>query len=262
VSTEAPIRDPAAGPVPIRPSKFEAYADCELRALLTETGAVDATDESAAALGTLVHAVAEQAPESATVEELVELLEHGWSRLQFAAPWHAEQERRRAERMLAELVGWLRSSRESLTEVAREAPFTVNVGEAVLSGMVDRLERDRAGRLVIVDLKTGKGKPTAQAVLDHAQLAAYQLAAAEGGFGEPAPPGGARLVQLGARPAGEQRQPPMSEFADPDWVRSELARIAAVLRGNSVHARPGPGCTRCRVRSSCPAQVDGRQVTS
>ena len=262
LSTTAAIRDPAAGPVPIRPSKFEAYADCELRALLTETGAVDASDEAAAALGTLVHAVAEQAPDSATIEQLTELLEAGWPRLQFAAPWHAEQERRRAQQMLAELVSWLRTSRETLTEVAREARFRVTVGDAVLSGTVDRLERDADGRLVIVDLKTGKSKPTANKVHEHAQLAAYQLAVAEGGFGDRSVPGGARLVQVGARPAGEQVQPPMADFPDPDWVRTELARIAAVLRGNTVHARPGPACTRCKVRLCCPAQADGRQVTS
>jgi hypothetical protein len=54
----------------------------------------------------------------------------------------------------------------------------------------------------------------------------------------------------------------MSDFPDPDWVRRELARIGAVLRGSTVTARPGAGCARCPVRSSCPAQNDGRQVIS
>jgi ATP-dependent exoDNAse (exonuclease V) beta subunit len=264
LSTEAGIRPVEAGPVPIRPSKFEAYQDCELRALLCELGAVDAADEAAASLGTLVHAVAELAPAGASEAELTRLLEDGWSRLEFAAPWHEVSERARAQRMLAELAGWLKSSRSELTELGRELPFQVKAGDAVLSGKVDRLERDQSGRLVVVDLKTTKTKPSQREVAEHPQLAAYQFAVIEGGFGAELPPvsGGARLLQLGSPTRGEQAQPAITEFEDPAWVGRELARIAAVLRGNSVTARPGAGCKRCPVRISCPAQQDGRQVTS
>ncbi len=263
LSTEAPIRAQSHGPVPIRPSKFQAYTDCELRALLTELGATDATDEVAASLGTLVHWVAEQAEPGATVEDLTDLLEQGWSRLDFGAPWHAVSERARAQRMLVALASWLADSRTGLKLVAREEPFTVQVGDAVLSGKVDRLERDRDGRLVVIDLKTGKSKPSQAEVAAHPQLAVYQLAVAEGAFtdGERADPGGARLVQVGAPAPGPQAQPPLAEFDDPGWVAAELARIAAVLRGNTVSARPGKGCSRCLVRACCPAQDDGRQVT-
>jgi RecB family exonuclease len=263
LSTDAPIRPQELGPVPIRPSKFQAYTDCELRALLMELGATDTTDEVAASLGTLVHWVAEQAEPGAGVEELTELLERGWSRLDFSAPWHAVTERARAQRMLVELAKWLVQSRAELTLVGREEPFTVRVGDAVLSGKVDRLERDRDGRLVVIDLKTSKSKPTKDEVAAHPQLALYQLAVAEGAFtgGEPAEPGGARLVQVGASSPGQQVQPPLAESADPGWVAAELARIAAVLRGNTVTAQPGKGCARCPVRACCPAQDDGRQVT-
>ncbi|MEO6504056.1 MAG: ATP-dependent DNA helicase [Jatrophihabitantaceae bacterium] len=263
LSTDAPIRSQALGPVPIRPSKFQAYTDCELRALLMELGATDATDEVAASLGTLVHWVAEQAEPGAGVEDLTELLELGWSRLDFSAPWHAVSERARAQRMLAELAKWLVQSRAELTLVGREEPFRVRVGDAELSGKVDRLERDQHGRLVVIDLKTSKSKPTRDEVAVHPQLALYQLAVAEGAFteGEPAEPGGARLVQVGAATPGQQLQPPLAESADPGWVAAELARIAAVLRGNTVTAQPGKGCSRCLVRSCCPAQDDGRQVT-
>ncbi len=263
LSSDAPIRPQELGPVPIRPSKFQAYTDCELRALLMELGATDATDEVAASLGTLVHWVAEQAEPGAGVEELTALLELGWSRLDFGAPWHAVTERARAQRMLAALADWLVKSRTELTLVAREEPFTVQVGDAVLSGKVDRLERDRDGRLVVIDLKTGKSKPTREEVAVHPQLAVYQLAVAEGAFtdGEPTEPGGARLVQVGAATAGQQLQPPLADFDDPDWVAAELGRIAAVLRGNTVTAQPGKGCSRCPVRGCCPAQDDGRQVT-
>jgi superfamily I DNA/RNA helicase/RecB family exonuclease len=263
LSTDAPIRPRSLGPVPIRPSKFEAYSDCELRALLMELGATDATDVIAASLGTLVHWVAEQAEPDATVADLTELLEQGWSRLDFGAPWHAVTERARAQRMLAALASWLVQSRSKLTLVGREQPFTVQIGDAVLSGKVDRLERDHAGRLVVIDLKTGKTKPSQKDVAAHPQLAVYQLAVAEGAFtgGEPVEPGGAQLVQVGAASPGPQAQPPLRDFPDPGSVAAELARIAAVLRGNTVTAQPGKACSRCLVRGCCPAQDDGRQVT-
>jgi RecB family exonuclease len=249
--------------VPIRPSKFSAYTDCQLRALLMELGATDTTDEVAASLGTLVHWVAEQAQPDAGVEELAALLEQGWSRLEFAAPWYAATERDRAQRMLHALASWLAGSRTELTLVAREEPFQVRIGDAVLSGKVDRLEQDSDGRLVVIDLKTSKSKPTKQEVAVHPQLALYQLAVAEGGFtgGEPTEPGGARLVQVGASRPGEQAQAPLTEFDDPGWVAAEVRKIAEVLRGNSVTAQPGKGCSRCLVRGCCPAQDDGRQVT-
>ncbi|MEA2207330.1 MAG: hypothetical protein QOE77_4106, partial [Blastocatellia bacterium] len=263
LSTDAPIRPPSQGPVPIRPSKFSAYTDCQLRALLMELGATDTTDEVAASLGTLVHWVAEQAQPDAGVEELAALLEQGWSRLEFAAPWYAATERDRAQRMLHALASWLAGSRTELTLVAREEPFQVRIGDAVLSGKVDRLEQDSDGRLVVIDLKTSKSKPTKQEVAVHPQLALYQLAVAEGGFtgGEPTEPGGARLVQVGASRPGEQAQAPLTEFDDPGWVAAEVRKIAEVLRGNSVTAQPGKGCSRCLVRGCCPAQDDGRQVT-
>ena len=263
VSSSGPIRDPALGPVPVRPSKFAAYAECELSALFGELGAIDEPDAVAASLGTLIHSVAEQAGDSASVAELTEALERGWSELEFGAPWHGVGERARAQRMLVALHDWLVDSRAEYTLLGREQPFRVQVGDAQLSGAVDRLERDRAGRLVVVDLKTGKAKPSKAEVAAHPQLAAYQLAVSEGAFtdGRGVESGGAVLVQVGAPTPGSQRQPPMSEFSDPDWVRAELARIAQVLRGNTVTARPGKACARCAVRLSCPAQPEGRQVT-
>ncbi len=266
LSTDAPIRPPADGPVPIRPSRFETYLDCELKALLSELGAVDASDQVAAALGTLVHEVAELAPDAASVDDLQRLLDERWARLEFSAPWQRDGERERATLMLTKLADWLTASRSELSLVGRETPFSVVIGDVELGGMVDRIERDDQGRLVVIDFKTGKSKPTKEKVLDHAQLAAYQLAIAEGGFAEvansAAVPGGARLVQLGAGAgAVEQSQPPLDETGTGAWVRTELERVAEVLRSTSLTARVGPACANCRVKTSCPAQNEGRAVT-
>ena len=131
---------------------------------------------SAETLGTLIHEVAAAAPDDADLAELEALLDARWSRLDFGARWLAEHQRLRARTMLAKLVAWLRDTRADLSMIAVERDFDVVVGDARLRGRVDRLERDRAGRPVVVDLKTGKSKPTAEELAVHPQLGAYQLA--------------------------------------------------------------------------------------
>jgi superfamily I DNA/RNA helicase/RecB family exonuclease len=257
-------RPPVAAdrPVPVSPSRIEQFLRCELRALLQDLGATDG-DTLSASLGTLVHAVAAAVPADAELSELEALVDARWPALDFGAQWFAANERERASAILAVLRDWIRSSRdEGLELVAVEQSFRSAVGDALLSGQVDRLERDPDGRLVIVDLKTTKSKVRVDDVALHPQLAAYQLAVESGAFGEGERSGGARLVQLAA--AGrdpEQRQEPLSEADDPDWIRGEVLRVAARLRGTAFTATVNPACGYCDLQPCCPLQPAGRQVT-
>ena len=85
----------------------------------------------------------------------------------------------------------------------------MTVGRARHPRQVDRLERDAEGRLVVVDLKTGK--TAAKNTEEHGQLAAYQVAVAAGAFGDHGSvPGGAALLQVGTgAKAKEQHQEPL-----------------------------------------------------
>jgi hypothetical protein len=50
---------------------------------------------------------------------------------------------------------------------------------------------------------------------------------------------------------------------DPDelpGVQERLERAAAGIRAEDWRARPGSDCDRCRVRSVCPAQPEGREA--
>ena len=231
-----------------------------MRALLQEIGARDG-EQLSASLGTLVHEVAATAPPDADLAELERLLDEKWHELDFGARWFAANERRRAGQILARLVDWMRDSRTRLELVGIEQPFAAPVGDAVLTGQVDRLERDAQGRLVVVDLKTGKSKPKADEVVVHPQLGAYQLAVEAGAFG-PAEPGGALLVQLAASGRNpEQFQPPLDQAEDPDWIRREVEYVAGRMRGAEFTARVNPYCGACDLQKCCPLQ-SGRQVTS
>jgi RecB family exonuclease len=258
-STEAPVAD-TGRPVRISPSRIDSFLRCELRTLLQDLGAKDGQQLSAS-LGTLVHEVAATAPPEAGLAELEALLDAQWPSLDFGAVWFAENERVRARGILARLVDWLRASRNELELVAVEEKFSAVVGDAELSGQVDRLERDAQGRLVVVDFKTGKSKVRVDELAEHPQLGAYQLAVEAGAFGAGARPGGALLVQLAASGKDPQQwQAPLDEAADPSWIRDRVAHVAGRLRGAQFSATANSYCGNCDLQKCCPLQA-GRQVT-
>jgi RecB family exonuclease len=261
LSDDRPVIDPDA-PVVVSPSRVEAFLRCELRALLSDLGAKDG-DHISASLGTLVHAVAAEAPDDASLADLERLLDAGWDQLDFGARWYAANQRIRATKMLARLASWLRESRSGLERVAVERPFAVELGTAVLRGQVDRLERDRDGRVVVVDFKTGTSKPKSEDIPQHPQLAAYQLAVERGAFGPGERSGGAMLVQLGGSTATyrEQPQDPLSEADDPDWIVGTVENLADTMHGAQFTARLSDMCRNCDLQRCCPLQSAGRQVT-
>jgi RecB family exonuclease len=258
LSDDGPVARPGR-PVPVSPSRIDSFLRCEVRALLQDIGARDG-EQISASLGTLVHEVAADAPPDADLAELERLLDERWSGLDFGARWFADNERQRASRILARLVDWMRTSRARYTLVGIEEPFVAEVGDAVITGRVDRLERDADGRLVVVDLKTGKSKVRADDLPVLPQLGAYQLAVEAGAFG-PAESGGALLVQLAATGDPEQLQAPLADADDPDWIRTKVDYVAARMRGSEFTARVNSYCGHCDLQKCCPLQ-SGRQVTS
>ena len=117
----------------------------------------------------------------------------------------------------------------------------------------------------LLDYKTGSSKPTKDKLREHPQLAAYQLAAVEGGLG-PAYAGaevaGAALVQLGkaarATQVDLQPQERLSESDNPRWAHELVAEAADGMASATFVATPGEHCRICALRSSCPAQPEGR----
>ena len=250
-SIEGPMADPDR-PVRISPSRIDSFLVCELRDVLRAVGASDG-DQISASLGTLIHDVAAKASPDADLDEFERLLDDGWGQLDFGARWLAVNERARAREILDRLVGWLRRTRDELTLVAVEESFDVTTGDVELVGRVDRIEKDHDGRLVVIDLKTGKSKPRTDDLPHHPQLGAYQMAVALGGFAEGDVPGGARLVQLAASgmssSGGEQAQGPLADADDPQWVADALEHDGSAPARARVHGdrREPVQDLRCRV---------------
>ena len=169
-----------------------------------------------------------------------------------------------------------------------------------ISGRIDRLEHlggyeqqdedhpDGNNGVRVMDLKTGQRVP--KDVQRHPQLATYRLALSSQGLDvvggalvllgkEPskrsgdgyvlAPPGAA-LDPSPAAPEPEQEpaQNPDEEAnaaadsSEEYWAEDLVAAAAVAGVGPQIEARTGEHCRTCRVKDSCPVQVEGRRVVS
>uniref|UniRef100_UPI000A7682A2 RecB family exonuclease n=1 Tax=Aldersonia kunmingensis TaxID=408066 RepID=UPI000A7682A2 len=273
-SSPQPMWDEASGPVRVSPSVVEQLTTCPLRWALQRHGGDDG-DNIHAIKGNVVHTLVQAVAGGVAEAEIRRALEVAWQGVDLGSDWHSRQELRRAETMLETFTAWLRASRLELTLAGVEVvvdcllPARSEDEPAVrIAGRIDRLERDPDGRVVVVDMKTGKNPITKQAAREHPQLATYQVAVAAGmsETGEAAPePGGGRLVYVAkpnAKEGATQRLQPPLDAADLDRWRDTIQGAAAATRGPGYLAVVNDGCRHCPVRTSCPAQDSGRQVTN
>jgi superfamily I DNA/RNA helicase/RecB family exonuclease len=260
-----PVR-PADAPVALSGSAVASFATCPRAWFLDREAKARETTTSSQGFGSVVHALAEAvALETlpAELDTLVERLDSVWPSLPFDAPWQRVREREAAIEVLDRFLRWQRQNPRRLA--AAEQAFEVPLGDdIVLRGRADRLELDDAGRLVVVDLKTGKYPPANAALAHEPQLGVYQLAVREAGFGAAnRSPGGAELLQLRKSVSGLPRTQPQPALADGDGWADELVQgVAAAIRAEAFPARPNERCDRCSFRTSCPAREAGRQVVS
>jgi superfamily I DNA/RNA helicase/RecB family exonuclease len=266
VSDDAPLHGEGE-PVRVSPSRVDEFQRCELRWLLKACGASDGDTATRAGVGSLVHDLAERAAiHDWSTTRLLDEFDRSWPTLQVGDGWIGRREYDRVRQMVERLGRWLVANPRSV--IAVEEAFDVEVGRARLVGRVDRLERDEQGRVVVVDLKTGVSPAKEEDLAGQPQLAVYQLAVERGAFDEltggERRVGGATLVQLGA-PKGEAReqmQAPLTEAEHPAWAAELLAHAAAGMAGGVFRAQRTPWCGYCPARSSCPAHIEGTQVTS
>ena len=324
---EEQTEKPSRRTIALSPSRLETIHSSPLDWLVSAARAEAQTDLSRS-LGTLVHAIAEEYP-TGTLEELQTALDERISSLGVPArkddetdeeyrervPWESYALYERAKRMILRLsyyyrqhmgdAGWQNLGVEGSFAVRVPVPFDPagEVGEldALLTGRVDRLEgtapaEDGTRRYAIVDLKTGKSKPTGSEMETHPQLAAYQIAVEAGAgeqleeryraeaaaleAGEPLPDarpqeleytgytgrsGGAALVQLGASGVNDesktrlQVQPALTEHDS--WAAELVQHAAELIAGAQVQARHREGGYGCRLPEICPICTRGRQVT-
>ncbi|QLL08623.1 ATP-dependent helicase [Mycobacterium vicinigordonae] len=262
LSTDAPLCG-AGDVVTLTPSTLQTLSDCPLRWLAERHGGSNPR-ELRSTVGSVLHALI--AEPGRTEAQLLAELDRVWTHLPFDAGWHSANELARHRAMIEAFVEWRAQTRGEFAEVGVEVDVDgvldtprSDGGQIRLRGRIDRLERDAAGRLVIVDVKTGKTPVSKDDAQQHAQLAMYQLAIAEGLLPEGDEPGGARLVypgKTGAAGASQREQDPLTAQARDRWTT--LVRQAAdATAGPQFVARRNDGCSHCPIRPFCPAHADG-----
>ncbi|SEO72119.1 ATP-dependent helicase [Trujillonella endophytica] len=260
LSDDAPLV-PEELTVRVRPSAIETYQRCPLRWVLGAVGA-EASPDATRTVGSAVHAVAQRVADGLPPAEAKPVLAAELDLLDLGPGWSDQRQRVAAHEMLDRFLRWHAANGREL--VAAEADFDVVLGRARIRGQVDRLERDAQGRLVVVDLKTGKSAP--REIDTHGQLAAYQVAIAAGAFGEHGTePGGAALLQVGTgAKAKEQHQQPLPADVpvEQTWAGELLAQVGEGMGAATFEVRTGSHCSRCPARRTCPLQERGRQVTA
>jgi superfamily I DNA/RNA helicase/RecB family exonuclease len=260
-SGSGPISD---GEVSVSPSQVDKFVTCGLRWLIES--AVGASPPSVAGhLGTVIHAAAALVAEGADQADIAGRIDEIWHQLDFGSAWYSVRQRETASQMVARFMDWQQANKREL--VAVEQRLRVRVDDVLISGQVDRLERDEDGKTVVVDLKTGSSKPPAAELDRNPQLGVYQLAVLLGAFVElgATDPGGAELVQVGKaaskRSATVQSQRALADDPDPGWAQALVKEAAAAMGGPAFAATVNDGCRRCPAATSCPVDERGGQVT-
>lgn len=229
------LDDPEAV-VRVSPSRLETFEKSPL-AWFVDTMAASPSG-LAAGIGTVVHAVMEEASTSddrdLSVERLWRGIERRWGELAFESPWLEEKERRRTRTLTAGVSEYLRDfERAGGVLLGSEGSFELRIGRALVRGTIDRVERTPDGTVVIVDLKTGNRTPTAAEAEQHAQLGAYQLAMEHGAIeqAQGLPSGGAKLLFVAKGVRGKGYREVAQDRVDEERLERLRERVATAAEG-------------------------------
>jgi superfamily I DNA/RNA helicase/RecB family exonuclease len=243
-STEEPLIDPADPEAVVRvsPSRIETFEESPLVWFVDQVAG--GSKSVAAGIGTIVHSVMESVsadPDAdLAAEALAEAAEERWRELRFEAPWLEQRERRALRVKLEGLSDYLGDFRRSERElVGAESGFAFRRGRAQVNGSIDRVERLPDGRLVVIDLKTGRTPLRRADLPGHAQLASYQLALHAASIDEleagPGSSGGAALLYVSKGGRGVRFTVLEQEPLDEQSLEAIGRRIDDVAEGMASH---------------------------
>jgi RecB family exonuclease len=234
------LADPEAV-VSVSPSKLDTFEKNQLAWFIESV--VGRTSGTAQGIGSIIHTVMEHAAEHSeplSSDELWKQVDSRWHELSFEAPWLSEATRTKARKMVDALAQYLGEFHtDGKTLLASEGGFSLDVGRARVRGYIDRIEKDSIGRVVIVDLKTGKNVPGKKDIPEHAQLACYQLALTEGAL-ETVPeglePGGAKLIYISDGVSGKLYREVVQDTYDEKAIAAiteRIERASTLMAGQS-----------------------------
>ncbi len=127
--------------------------------------------------------------------------------------------------------------------VVLEKPFRLKIGDVVLTGTIDRIDRVNDG-FEIVDYKTGSLKKKKDVDRDE-QLTIYALAAEEA-LGIKAKKQALYFIEDGEKVETERSEAQLSK------KRKDLDKVIDEMKKSKFEAKPGFACGFCEFRKICP----------
>jgi len=242
------------------PSKLGAYEDCPRRyrfSYVDRPAPPKGAPWAHNSLGASVHTALKNwyalPSERRTPAALPALLKATWVGEGYR---DEEQERSAFRRALGWLEAYLAEADPHEEPVGVERTVAARTQTLALSGRVDRIDR-RGAELVIVDYKTGRSDLTSDDARGSRALALYAYSAQRTFRRE------CRKVELHHLPTGtvaahEHTDDTLARHLRraEDTARDVMAAEQAVAGGAPVDEAfppaPGPGCSRCDYRRSCP----------
>lgn len=247
-------------PASLSPSKVSSFKDCGLAFRLSTIEHLPEPPSAAAVKGTLVHRVLQmlmwEEPADRTLDLALHLLGRATEEV-LSDPDHAALELAGDERsdFLADAEGLVRryftlEDPATVRAIGTELRLSVQVGSLTLRGIIDRLELDDDGELVVTDYKTGRAPSTQieQSRLGGVHFYAFLCEAV-----------------LGRRPARVQllhlREPLIITTSPSDQSIRALQRqteaiwsaVELACQREDFRPRPGRPCSWCAFHAYCPA---------
>jgi DNA helicase-2/ATP-dependent DNA helicase PcrA len=230
-------------------SDIETYRTCPLKYKFARVFRIPSEPTLNQRFGILVHHVLERyhqgAPSAtASLDELLGLLEAGWRRAGLGSSDQENQLRAKAEGALRRYHDRLRA--EDGEPLWFERAFTFRLGAHTLRGRVDRVDRLPDGGYELIDYKTGRPRSPAQ-LREDVQLSLYAVGAREA-WGLP----GSRQAYLYV--LDDAKVPLPVDEVDRGWITDTVFEVADGIMAQGFEPTPSyAACSMCDYRIACPA---------
>ncbi|MBI2444452.1 MAG: ATP-dependent helicase [Candidatus Magasanikbacteria bacterium] len=189
-------------------------------------------------------------PKAPSLEELLALYEQSWIPDWYDSPYQREEYYKKGKAILK--IFYVASAGHWIVPAYLESWFKIRVGEYLIQGRIDRIDRQPDGTLEIIDYKTGTPKATLDAA-DKEQLLIYQLAVAQLPEYQPlGRPGKLTFYYLD----DNQRTSFLGDAVELQELQDKLINTINRIQAKDFTATPGKFvCERCPFRDICEFRV-------
>jgi DNA helicase II / ATP-dependent DNA helicase PcrA len=227
-------------------SDIDTYRTCPLKYKFARVFRIPQEPTIHQRFGIVVHQVLERfhSQGGGSLAQLMELFEASWRRSGFGDSDDEQQFRERAVEALERY--WAEDRRSEAEPVWFERSFAFRLGQHLLRGRVDRVDRHPDGTYELIDYKTGKSK-SEEDLREDIQLSLYQMGARESWRLETS-------AQSYLYVLTGEKVPVEHSDEELERVKATVAEIAGGILQQEFEPTPSSEiCSFCDYRIICPA---------